>query len=323
MCTSVSFLSKDHYFGRNLDLSYSYQEAVTVMPRNFPLHFRCTRSIPTHYAMIGMATIDDNYPLFYDATNEYGLSMAGLNFPDNAVYLTPADCAVNITPFELIPWVLCQCKTVEEACILLKDVRIADIPYSEKYPLTPLHWMLSDKTASVTLEPTENQLTIYQNPIGVLTNNPPFPYHLENLRQYVHLTSKEPETDDKSWCKMAPASHSSGALGLPGDFSSVSRFIRAAYIKECSFCDGNEPSNVIQYFHILQCVQQPKGCIRHDGSYDRTVYSSCCNTDKGIYYYTTYENSQLTAVNLHSTDLDSKELTAYPLRNALQIHFEN
>lgn len=321
MCTAVSFLTKDHYFGRNLDLSYHYQESVTIMPRNIPLHFRCTGAINSHYAIIGMATVDEGYPLYYDAANEHGLSMAGLSFPDNAAYPPPSDCAVNLAPFELIPWTLCQCKNAEEACTLLKDVRIADIPYNEQYAVTPLHWMIADKTKSIVVEQTISQLNIYDNPIGILTNNPPFPYHLENIKQYIHLTNTEPQQGN--WCNVQPLSFGTGAIGLPGDFSSPSRFIRAAFMKEHAIRKDSENESVTQFFHILQSVQQPEGCIQLDNGYHKTVYSSCCNTDRGIYYYTTYENPQITAIDLHRSDLNSTKLTAYPIRQTPQLYYEN
>ena len=86
MCTAAVYQTKDHYFGRNLDLEYSYQESITIAPRNYPFSFRKLPEMKTHYAIIGMAYVLEGYPLYYDATNEKGLSMAGLNFPGSAAY---------------------------------------------------------------------------------------------------------------------------------------------------------------------------------------------------------------------------------------------
>ena len=102
MCTAVTYSTKDHYFGRNLDLEFSYHEEVVVAPRNFPFLLRKCESIYTHYALIGMAFVVDDFPLYYDATNEKGLSMAGLNFPGNAHYNEVSPDATSITPFEFI-----------------------------------------------------------------------------------------------------------------------------------------------------------------------------------------------------------------------------
>ena len=152
MCTAITFQTKNHYFGRNLDLEYSYNETVVVTPRNYPFVFRCAPTVSAHYAMIGIATIADSYPLYYDATNEYGLSMAALNFPGNAVYYEMANKRDNIAPFELIPWILCQCRTIKEVCKMLDRINIAKIPFSDAYPLSPLHWIIADKHDAITVE---------------------------------------------------------------------------------------------------------------------------------------------------------------------------
>ena len=320
MCTAISLKTTDHYFGRNLDLNYSFNEAVTVMPRHFPLHFRCTSTIHQHYSMIGMATIDSNYPLFYDAVNEYGLCIAALNFPDNAKYWPTSDSAVNIAPYEVIPWLLCQCKNVKEAKDILSNARIVDIPYSEQYSLTPLHWIISDASSSVVVEQLNDKLMIHDNPIGVLTNNPPFPFHSENLRQYIHLSSDEPTA---SWILSNPTSNGTGAIGLPGDASSISRFIRAAFNKQNASFNDSSSDSIIQFFHILQSVQQIKGTVRSNGQEHFTIYSSCCNATKGHYYYTSYENSQIHCVDMHREDLNEKTLFFYPICRQTNFSFRN
>ena len=323
MCTAVSFIQGNHYFGRNLDLEFSYEESVAVLPRNFPLHFRQTGCLNNHYAMIGMATIDNGYPLYYDATNEHGLSMAGLNFPEYAFYPNLSDCAVNIAPFELIPWILGQCKTMEDAVALLKNAKVSAIRYSDEYPLTPLHWIISDRHRSVTLEPMQDGLHILENPVGVLTNSPPFDFHLQNLRQYLNLTNTEPKDSFTKENILSPFSRGIGAFGLPGDNSSASRFVRASFTKLNSLCQDTEYSCVNQFFHILQSVSQKRGTVQIEDKYEITVYSSCCNTDAGIYYYTTYENSQITAVYLHHEDIDSSRLIEYPLILDAKINNQN
>lgn len=323
MCTAISFRKHDHYFGRNLDLEFSYHESVTITPRNFSLQFRCTGVLNTHYAMIGVATVDHGYPLYYDATNERGLSMAALNFPGCAHYFPPCDCAKNVAPFEFIPWVLAQCETIEEVILLLKDVQIADIAYSEEFLLTPLHWIVSDRNRSIVLEPVVSGLRIHENPIGILTNSPTFDFHLQNLRQYLNLTRKAPVNRFSETVELSSFSRGIGAFGLPGDLSSASRFIRGAFVKLNAVCEPTEDSCVSQFFHILQSVAQQRGCVQVGDHYEITLYSSCCNTDSGQFYYTTYENSQITCVNMHSENLDASEIKSFPLIHTQQIRKEN
>ena len=323
MCTAVTYQGKHHYFGRNLDFEYSFGESVAITPRNYPLHFRKQETLHTHYAIIGMAAVDNNYPLYFDGTNEYGLSMAGLYFPGNAKYLSERENADNITPFEFIPWILGQCKTVTQAEELLKKINLVDIPYSEKYPLSPLHWLIADQNRSVTVEPMKDGLNVYENPVGVLTNNPPFDFHLYNLAYYQNITSEEVINRFAPGQNFEVFSRGMGGIGLPGDLSSPSRFIRAAFTKLNSISKGTESSDISQFFHILQSVAQQRGCAKVGDGYEETIYSSCCDTDNGIYYYTTYDNSQITAVNLRNTDMDGKELSCYPLVMGQQIRIEN
>ena len=323
MCTAVTFHTDDHYFGRNLDFEYSYKETVTITPRNYPLLFRYLPTIEKHFAFIGMATVDSNYPLYYDATNEKGLSMAGLYFPGNAVYQPIKKDMDNIAPFELIPWMLSQCENVAQVKVLLSQINLADIPYSDAYPQSPLHWMVADKQASIVIEPRKNGLEVFDNPVGVLTNNPPFDYHIQNLSNYLNLTSEEPINRFAPDCKIEAYSRGMGAIGLPGDLSSASRFIRATFTKLNSVCDSTELSSVSQFFHILGAVLQQRGCAKIGNDYEETIYTSCCNVDKGIYYYTTYENSQITAVQLANTNLESNTLTLFPLVTNQQILWQN
>ena len=319
MCTAITLSAKDHYFGRNLDLDFSLNEQVIITPRQFPFRYRSTSADMHHSAFIGIGIIADGYPLYYDATNEYGLSIAALNFPKNAVYHDYFDGFYNIAPFEFIPWVLCQCKTVEEARLLLNKTNLVQEDFSKSYPTSPLHWIIADKTSSITVESVAENLKIYDNPVGVLTNSPSFHYHMQNLENYLNLTSEEPINRFSTDLKLKPYSLGMGAIGLPGDFSSASRFVRAAFTKFNSRVGDTEYAAISQFFHILGNVAQPDGCTKTGKCYERTVYSSCCNTDRGIYYYTTYENNQISAVSLFSEDLDSNELFSYPLITEQQI----
>lgn len=323
MCTAVTFKTNDHYFGRNLDLEYSYKEAVTITPRIYPLSFRCEKPMMRHYAIIGIAITESDYPLYYDATNEVGLSMAGLNFPGNAVYHDPQPQKYNVTPFEFIPWILGQCKSLSDARHLLKKVNLINIPFSEKYPLTPLHWIIADRAGAIVIESVSEGLKVYENPIGVLTNNPPFDYHMYHLANYLNLTREEPANRFSNQVTLKPYSRGMGAMGLPGDLSSSSRFIKAAFTKLNSVSDKSENASISQFFHILNSVAQQRGCVQAGNRYEMTVYSSCCNTDRGIYYYTTYENSQITGVDMNRENLDGTKLISYPLLRTQQLRMEN
>ncbi len=314
MCTAFNYNNGEGYFGRNLDIDRSFSEEIVMLPRRYPLKFRMKREIKEHYAIIGMASVIDGIPLLYDGANEYGLAMAGLNFPENAYYESPCfEKSDNIAPFELIVWILCQCKNVADARRLLERLRLVGIDFSPNVKNSPLHFIVSDKKASLTVEPMKDGLKIYDNPVGVLTNNPPFPYQLENLRKYEHLRTDndgiaKEEKGYSDYCQGL------GGVGLPGDLSSKSRFVRAAFGLENSVCDKEESASVSQVFHLLSFVEMVKGlCVTDEGTLDHTVYSACINTDKGRYYYTTYENRQISFVDMHDTDLDGNIFSRFPL----------
>lgn len=324
MCTAITYYSRDHYFGRNLDLEYSYRETVTVTPRNYPFGFRKAGEITSHYAMIGMAYVAEGYPLYYDAINEKGLGMAGLNFPQNACYKQEMTGKDNVAPFEFIPWILCQCESVKEAKKLLQKLNLANLDFSAELKASPLHWIIADKTSAITVECVKDGLCVYDNPVGVLTNNPTFDYHMTNLCNYMNLSVEPAKNNFAKKLKLSPYSRGMGAMGLPGDLSSASRFVKATFTKMNSLSGQTESESISQFFHILGSVAQQRGCV-HMGNceYEITIYSSCCNLDKGVYYYTTYENSQITAVDMWKENLDGDALISYNLIKGQQINCQN
>lgn len=324
MCTALKFDAFNHYFGRNLDLDVSYNEEICIMPRRFPLTFRKKGEMTKHYAMIGMATVVDGVPLFYDAVNECGLAMAGLAFPENAYYSSLENGKDNIAPFEFIPWILGQAKTVEEAKNLLSRINLANIIFSEKLPNTPLHWMIADRNNSIAVEFMKDGMHIYDDKLGVLTNNPPFSYHLENLENYRNLRNVDKNVNISSKCQYSDYSNGLGAVGLPGDVSSMSRFVRMVFLSKNSVKPKDESSSLSQFFHLLSSVERIKGALKTEkGTFDITVYSACMNMDKGVYYYTTYCNRRITCVDMHATDLQSDKISRFPLILEESIEFQN
>lgn len=312
MCTAATYLTKDFYFGRTFDYEFSYGEEITVTPRRFRFNFRHEGITENHCAIIGMAHIEADYPLYYDAVNEHGLCIAGLNFVGNAFYREPASGKRNIAQYELAPWLLTQCKCVEEARALLAETNITNEPFSEKLPCSPLHWIIADRSGAITVESVREGLRIYDNPVGVLTNNPPFAQQMFNLGNYMRLSPSNPVNTFSDRVDLTCYSRGMGALGLPGDLSSHSRFVRAAFVKMNSRSKSGESESVSQFFHILGSVDQQRGCCRVGGDkYEITIYTSCCNADRGIYYYTTYDNHQISAVDMHRENLDGASLARY------------
>ncbi len=324
MCTAISYKTKAHYFGRTLDYGFSYGEEVTITPRGFKFKFQNDAAADNHYAMIGTAYVVDSYPLYYDAVNEAGLCAAGLNFVGNAFYGEAVPDRANIAQYDLIPWILSGCRTVKDARELLSHTVITDEPFSENLPAAKLHWLIADRDESIVLEAMREGMRIYDNPVGVLTNNPPFDMQLFSLNNYINLSSGTPRNTFSEGMTLDEYSRGMGALGLPGDLSSNSRFVRASFVKMNAVSNSDELSSVNQFFHILGSVEQPRGCCRLDnGEYEITLFTTCTNSERGIYYYTTYENHQITAVDMNREKLDGAELIRYPMRVGERIAYEN
>ena len=325
MCTAIRIRSHDAYFGRNLDLNYSFGQQVVFTPRNYAFSFTDGDVQESHYAILGMATVMKDYPLYADAFNEKGLAIAGLNFPGNAVYFKSQPGKNNVSPFELIPFLLSRFSSVEEARPFLEKLNLVDIPFAKEVPLAPLHWILADGKESLVLESSAEGLRIYEDPFDVLTNNPPFPYHRENMKRYRLLSNQEGEARLSKDLDMKPFSVGFGSMFLPGDYSSPSRFAKACYlVKNAAFEDDSDETARRLFFRILESVSFPRGSVLNpDGTYETTLYSACMNLDRRTYSYRTERCDTVTMVRMDDMDLDGTKLKSAPLMEEAPVRIQN
>ena len=315
MCTAIRIKSKDTYFGRNLDLSYSFGQEVILTPRNHPFSFTDGTKVDSHPAILGIGTIANGYPLYADAFNENGLAIAGLNFPGNAFFFKPVEGKTNVSPFEWIPYLLSHASTIAQAREILRSLNLVDIPFSKSLPLAPLHWIVADDKESIVIESQKDGIHIYDDPFDVLTNNPPFPFHSENMRRYLNLSAKEEKSRFAKDLDLTPFSVGFGSLFLPGDYSSPSRFVKACFLaKNVPLSSDDEIAQQRLFFRILQSVSfLPGAVINPDGTTERTLYSSCMNLSKKTYAYQSENDATTTLVSMDDYDLDGKELLHGPL----------
>lgn len=324
MCTCMVMGKKNAYFGRTLDYECRFGESVAITPRNYPFSFKNSPAIRTRYAMTGMATVVGDCPLYAEAVNEKGVGIAGLNFPGSAVYFEPQEGKLNLASYELIPWFLGQCGTAAQIKERLSDLVITNVPFSEQMPPAWLHWMICDKDECFVMEQTKEGLRWYDNPVGVMTNNPPFPFQMTNLRNYLNLSPNDPVNRFSDRLTLLPYGRGMGAIGLPGDNSPESRFVRAAFNKLNSECGEDTVSCVTQFFHVLDSVSLVRGAtITEDGKPDITNYSCCFDTVNGTYYYKTYTNNQITAVKMTEKEKNAEALINIPLVEEQQIYYVN
>lgn len=329
MCTSLSIKSnKGHnFFGRNMDLAYDFNQSVLIIPRNYQIQNKVTGDMAKNkYAIIGMGTIIDNHPTLADGMNEKGLACAGLNF-DGYSYVEEniVPGKKNIAPYDFIYWVVANHETVDEVKQTIENLELVKVPINERTPLPTLHWMIVDKTGkSIVVEKTKDKFAVYDNPVGVMTNNPTFDWHLTNLNEYMKITPNHPENVKWSDKELTPLGVGAGTLGIPGDFESVSRFIRIAYIRAHMPSIEDEITAVTQFLHMLDYVIMVKGgVITKDGLEDITRYSSCMDQERGIYYYRNYNNNRINAIDMHKEDLDSTEIKLFHYLETQDINYQN
>lgn len=313
MCTGVRFIDNNGgmYFGRNLDWSVPYGQKVVITPRGYKYNSAFLGEMNMKGgAIIGMAIVAENTPLYFDCANESGLAIAGLNFPGYAKYAEAAvDGKTNVAAYEFPLWVVANFTTVEEVEKALKDTVIVAKPINEQYPVSQLHWIIGDKERSIVVEYTANGMEIFENDVDVLTNQPGYGWHKENLRNYMNLFPQMPK--EVKWGKAKMTAFGSGSLmrGIPGDYYSPSRFVRVAYLNTHYPVKDNEAENVSRLFHTLTGVAMIDGAAQMgDGACEKTIYTGGYSAPAKTYYYNTYEDPAIQKVAMGDYNLDSADL---------------
>ncbi len=321
MCTNITWKNNTNFIGRNMDIGFDFDKKIVITPRNFILNFMEEKPIKKHYAIIGTAQITNNYPLYCEAFNEKGLYIAGLNYPNNTKYYEFSKDKSNISVNELIPWILSQCSNIKEAKALIKKTNILNKTIDSNLPIPSLHFILSDDSTSLVIECEKDEMKVYENNIGILTNNPSYDIHIKNLNNYNHVTPINKIENLKKENQITHFCTGLGTIGLPGDYSSQSRFIKAYYLKNHSIANTDYES-VLQMFHMLNSVAFVKGSVidEHD-NLDITIYSSCCDIKNLTYYFKTYNSSNIQAVKLNN--LDNKQLVIYDHSDFTNIKYLN
>lgn len=322
LCTAIALRDGSLCFGRNMDLFYDFDQRIIKLPSRCRMDMRFAGSSSEHYSIIGMGTRanDCELPLYADAMNSYGLCMAGLDFPDNAKYAkATVNGKENVAAFELIPWVLGNCKTVDEAEMLVKRTNIIGENVNETVGVAPLHWMIADNRRSLVVEPLEDGVKLYSNRFNVLTNNPDFGFHCENMRQYAALGADVHCGEFGDALKLFPFSYGFGALGLRGDASSASRFVKAAFLTHFGgkVKLDNEYQRVLQCFKILYSLAMVKGSvITPDGREDATIYSACMSPASGKYYFSAYFDTRIYSAEITAENCETDTLIELPIPSA-------
>ncbi|WP_377864718.1 choloylglycine hydrolase family protein [Bacillus sp. R86525] len=328
MCTSLTLQTKNgqHLFARTMDFTLDLNQEVIIIPRHYQWNNITGEIINTKHATVGMGINHQGRVIMADGVNEAGMTCATLYFPGFATYSKSIDNnKTNLAPFDFVTWSLTQFNSVKELKKSVDSITFLDIPLPDLGLTPPLHWILADKWGDcIVLEPTNEGLKMYDNSLGVMTNSPEFSWHLQNLRQYIGLKSQPFAPTEWSNVPLSAFGQGSGSMGLPGDFTPPSRFVRAAYGKQNIQGIDSEEKGVSALFHILSNCEVPKGgVITEEGTLDNTIYTSVMCMESGTYYYHTYDCRQIIAIHLFHENLDTDEIKAYPFQRKQKIFYEN
>jgi choloylglycine hydrolase len=313
MCTSVRFTDKDGNlcFGRNLDWGFDYGETPVIVPRNYTWHSLHNGDITTNSAICGMGIMNGDLPLYFDCANEDGLGVAGLSFAGYAVYAdAPVEGKYNVPTYEFPLWIASSFKTVDEAEAALKNTVVTNDAVSKELPVSPMHWIVYDNKRALVYEMDEQGVHLYDDDFDALTNQPNFYFHRENIRAFMCATPEWPA--DAHWreATIKPYGTGLGMRQIPGDCSSPSRFIRAAYMNAFYPEVEGEAETVSRLFHILGNVAMVLGqCKMEDGALEHTLYTGGWYQATKTYYWSTYDHPSISKVTLDETHATAKNIS--------------
>ena len=330
-CTSFLLKAADGspVYGRTMEFGFKLQSDAIVIPRGYALMAtgpggKLGLTWKTRYGMVGLNAFGAS--AVADGLNEKGLAGGVLYFPGYAGYADSAktDPTRALAPWDFLTWALTNFATVAEVRAALNSVSIIDIAEPSLGVTPPLHYALHDASgASLVVEPVGGALKVYDNPLGVMTNSPPFDWHLTNLSNYVKLSPVDAEALKLSGQVFAPLGAGSGLLGIPGDPTPPSSFVRALGLAISAKPLPDAAQTVRLAEHILNNFDIPLGFIRPKAGektpLEFTQWSTIADLVGKHYYVKTYDNQALRRIDLMSFDLDAKAIRAAPLKPALAV----
>lgn len=295
--------------GRTMEFSFDIKSNILAVPAGTEIDTLVLNpeetgfTYQTKYGFAGANGLD--MPIVFDGVNTEGLYFGAFYFSGDAVYeqLTPENQGRAVSSDELGNWILGQFKTVGEVKAALPGIDVVGTYIDVIDSVAPFHYSVVDADgAAIVIEYTDKGLTIYDNTVNVVTNNPTYEWHLTNLRNYIGLQPANRQAVTVGSQELAPFGQGSGMVGLPGDMSSPTRFVRATAFVNASLESATESEAVFRAFHILNNFDIPIGAIRENNSEDAltdyTVWTSVADTRNAIYYYKTYLTQQVESVSV-------------------------
>lgn len=329
-CSSFSWETLDgsHLLGRTYD-QFGDLRANRVI--GVPAGAVCAAGLgpdserrPGRYGYTGMAVLGFGEPVVVDGVNEAGLMGALLHYPGYAVYRDESGAGKTpVHPGRLLGWLLGQCGSVDEAVRALGSIALTKEGVAGK-PL-PAHYILSDSGGeAVVVEPDESGLSIHRQSLGVLTNSPDYGWHRTHLRSFTGVTNRPKKPQMVAGHEIREFSERlGGGFGLPGDYSSPSRFVRLAFMKEFAVRGQAELEGVSRMFHAFALVDIPEGLVQDEaepGAYEQTLCTSVMCAESGIYYFAPAWNRRISAVRLLR---EGNEMRCFELGEGQDVDYRN
>lgn len=321
MCTSLTYQNeeKTKFLARTMDFAFELEAEPIYLPKGYSFKSEADSNTlyKNKYAFLGAGRKLEGY-LFADGLNEKGVSICALYFSDYAKYSDSIEeDKINIAPHEFVAWVLGNIGSVSDLRKDINKLNVVSIKNSLLGIIVPLHWIVADKSGeSIIIEMTEKGVSIYDNAARVMTNSPDYPWHLANLNHYSFLSNKVKSPSTFFNYKPAVGELGNGAVGLPGDYTSESRFIRTVFNSQFTEVVNDTTSTINSLFHTLFSVNIPKGVkMKIDGTFDYTQYTSIMDITHLDYYMTTYQNISPLKVSLNAELLAAEEPITFSLKD--------
>jgi choloylglycine hydrolase len=299
---------------------------LIYVPRGFSFTAQTPRgtglTYKAKYAALGVIAFDE--PAIVDGMNEKGLSVGVFYFPHYAGY-ADASAQNALSPLDFSNWLITQFASVDEIKRALPSVSIVPTVYKQWGPAAPpFHYVVYEASGRcIVIEPVAGQLVVHDNPLGVVTNSPTFDWHLTNLNNFVHLSPFNVAPKRIAGVDFVPFGQGSGMIGLPGDFSPPSRFVRAALFSLDALATPDNRTAVLQAFHLLNQFDMPVGIIREKvGAVlrtDRTLATAVRDPKSLTYYFRTYEDQSIRSVDLKKFDPNGSQLLRCSVRSEQPI----
>ena len=333
-CTGITLVAADGtvVHARTLEFAIDLNSDVIMVPRGFARVGSTPDGKPglpwkAKYASVGANGV--GLPFIFDGLNEKGLAVGLFYFPTSAGYMpyTAADAGKTVAPWELGSYLLENFATIEEVKSNLGKVVVPAVVFSQWGFAPEVHYIATDSSGkSVVIEFVGGKLNVYDAPLGVVTNSPAFDWQMTNLRNYVNFSLNNVPPVKLGAVTLQPLGQGSGMLGIPGDFTPPSRFVRAVAFSHSVFPSQTGGDAVLEAFHVLNNFDIPKGAARdrekdeHGNIHaDYTLWTSANDLKAKRFYFRTYDNSEIRMVDLTKMDLDGKDVVTISMKGGEDI----